>query len=432
MKGISLIIIILMLIIGSKILAQKITIELGSDEVAFNEFFTITVKVENGRLKSYDNFPDIPGFVKRGTSSASSTNIINGQISSSQSITQNYIPEREGIFVVPAFKMKVNGEIINSKGKKVKVGPEKERRVPFSDPLRDPFDDIFGKKDQPRDFIDIKEDAFLALTTNKNEVYLGEGFTSTLSFYVAENNRAPLQFYDLGKQLSNILKKLKPTNCWEENFNIENINGEPVLINGKRYTQYKIYQAACFPLNLETINFPPVGLEMIKYKIARNPSFFGRNRQENFKTFYSKSKTVKIKELPPHPLKNNVAVGDFRLDESISANKVITGQSFEYNFNIYGEGNISAINRPKIKKDENFDFYDPNILQNINRRNNRVTGSKSFSYYGIPNEPGDYQLGDYFQWIYFNPRKEKYDTLSSTIYIPDLGDKSFYFNIFFI
>ena len=86
------------------------------------------------------------------------------------------------------------------------------------------------------------------MTTSQDEVYLGEGFTATLAFYVAEENQAPLQFYDLGKQLTDILKLIKPSNAWEENFNIENINGSPVSINGENYTQYKIYQATFYPL----------------------------------------------------------------------------------------------------------------------------------------------------------------------------------------
>ncbi|NJK71105.1 MAG: protein BatD [Thermales bacterium] len=37
-------------------------------------------------LKNYENFPEIDGFKKRGTSTQSQTSIINGQVSSSQSI----------------------------------------------------------------------------------------------------------------------------------------------------------------------------------------------------------------------------------------------------------------------------------------------------------------------------------------------------------
>lgn len=388
-------------------------VELGPDEIGENQVWTITITVFNERLKSYDNFPEIDGFRKRGTSTQSQTSIVNGQISSSQGVVMTYTPTRQGTFTVPSFKMKVNEQMIDVTGKKVKVGAPAQNRS--TDPFRSLFDndpaDMFGRSEP--EFIDVKEEAFLALTTSKDEVYVGEGFTTTLSFLVADNNRAPMQFYDLGRQLSDILKKLKPANCWEENFNIENIEGESIEIGGKGYTQYKIYQAAFFPLNNTTVEFPSVGLEMIKFKVARNPSFFGQNRKEDFKTFYSKVKKVKVKDLPPHPLKDVVAVGEYRMDERLNEVRLNTGQSVSYDFNVYGEGNISSVEKPVLRRDDNFDFYEPNVKQSINRNQGRVTGSKSFSYFMIPKEPGSYNLGDYFQWVFFNPSSKKYDTLRS-------------------
>ena len=152
---------------------------------------------------------------------------------------------------------------------------------------------------------------------------------------------------------------------------------------------------------------------MIKFKVAKNPSFFGQNRQEDFKTFHSKSKMVKVKDLPPHPLRDAVAVGDYRLEERLGTNELKTGQSVGYEFNIYGEGNISAVEKPNISKDNNLEFYEPNVKQNINRESGRVTGTKSFSYFLIPKEPGTYRLGNYFRWVFFNPNSKKYDTLRS-------------------
>lgn len=416
---------IILLLLNISLSAQEIELNLGPAEIAENQAWTITITVSNERLQNYDDFPDIEGFQKRGTSSSSSTQIINGQISSSQSITMTYVPLKQGIVNVPSFVMTVNGKRISSNGLNVKVGPPVQRqrsRDPFRSLFdRDPFDDLYGRSNET-EFIDIDEDAFLALTTNKSEIYVGEGVTATLSFFVAEDNRAPLQFFELGKQLTPLLKDLRPENCWEENFNIENINGESVEINRKRYTQYKIYQGAFYPLNAEDIKFPRLGLKMIKYKVAKNPSFFGQNRKEDFKIFYSKPKTIKVKQLPPHPLKDVVAVGDYHLNEELNTNNLETGQSFSYDFNIYGEGNVSAANKPDINSDEDFDFYEPNVTQNINRRGGRVTGSKSFSYFGIPKEPGTYELGDYFNWVFFNPNNGKYDTLRSTERIVVTGE----------
>lgn len=409
---------LLLTISATELRSQTVQIALGPDEIGENQAWTITVTVLNDRLKSYDNFPDIEGFRKRGTSNQSQTSIINGQMSSSQSVVMTYVPTRQGTFTVPPFKMKVNDQVISSNGKKVKVGAP----VQQNDPFRSFFerDDFFGRGET--EFVDVKEDALLALSTNKDEVYVGEGVTTTLSFLVADNNRAPMQFHQLGKQLADILKKLRPANCWEENFNIENIEGEPIEINGKGYTQYKIYQATFFPLNAQPVVFPSVGLEMIKFKVAKNPSFFGQNRQEDFKTFYSKAKTVNVKELPSHPLRNSVAVGNFKLDERISTMDLKTGQSVGYEFSIFGEGNISSIEKPAPKQDGSFDFYEPNVKQNVNRESGRVTGTKTFSYFMIPKEPGEFAMKDYFQWIYFNPTRKTYDTLKSKYVIHVSGE----------
>lgn len=409
------------LLIFSTTVAQ-IRITLGPDEIGENQAWTITITVENDRLKSYDNFPDIEGFRKRGTSTQSTQNIINGQISSSQRVIMTYLPVRQGIFFVRDFSMKVNDKTIQVPGKKVHVGPPVAQQ---QDPFRSFFDrgdDFFGGGET--EFVDVNDDAFLALTTSKDEVFVGEGFNATLAFFVAETNRAPLQFYELGRQLSEVLKKLKPNNCWEENFNIENIEGEPVTIGSKEYTRYKIYQATYYPLNAEPIVFPKVPLEMIKYKVAKNPSFFGQNRKEDYKTFYSKPKTVKVKELPDHPLKDVVAVGNYRLSEEIPSTDLTTGKSVSYGFNIFGEGNISAIQKPKVTNDGNFEFYEPNVRVDIKRENGRVTGTKSFNYFLIPREPGRYALKDYFQWIFFNPDKEQYDTLASNLTVYVTGEST--------
>jgi BatD DUF11 like domain len=131
---------------------------------------------------------------------------------------------------------------------------------------------------------------------------------------------------------------------------------------------------------------------------------------------------VRVKELPPHPLREQVAVGQYQMREKLEKGSVETGQSINYSFDVMGIGNISAINEPIIPEDDNFDFYAPNTRQNVNRANGRISGSKSFNYYGIPNEPGQYQLGDYFSWVFFNPQTQQYDTLRSELALTVTGE----------
>ena len=411
---------VLALISFSQAFAQEASIKLGANEVGLNQYFTITIAVENDRLKQYSEFPAIEGFIKRGTSSSTTTNYVNGRMSSTQSLTQNYQATEQGDFQLSPFSMTINGKSVSAPGTTIKVGEAVQRQ---SRSRRDPFGDFFGGANtEPAEFIDVKADAFAALSIDKSEVYVGEGFTATLAFYVAEANRAEMRFYDLSNQITEIVKKVKPSNCWEENFSIDQIIGDPVNINGRNYTRYKIYQTAYFPLTVQDIEFPSVGLKMIKYKVAKNPSFFGRNRQEDYETFYSKAKRVKVKELPPHPLRDVVAVGNYKLEEELSTDQLETGQSFNFDFNIAGVGNISSIEAPKLPENDEFDLYAPNIKQNITRSNGRVRGAKGFNYYGIPNEPGEYDLGEYFSWVYFNTQKDRYDTLRSELTLNVTGE----------
>jgi hypothetical protein len=404
---------------GHALFGQKVEINLGPDEITQNEAWTISLTVYNTPLKTYDKFPDIKGFRKGAPSQRTYTSSINGKVSSVQSVIMNYHPVRAGIVDVPSFSMKVNNQLVRVSGKKVTVKQGVLQQPNQHSYNRKP-DDFFGS-DEP-DFVDVKDQAFLALTTDKTEVYVGEGVNATLAFYMPENNLASIRWYDLSKQLTEILKKLKPTNCWEENFDIQNVEGNLVTINGKEFLQYRIYQAMYFPFNTQTISFPAVSLDMIKLKMARTPSYFRPNSQESFKTYHSKPVVVTVKDLPPHPLKNSVAVGEFRLDERILETDLRTGQSAAYEFNIHGEGNIAAIQKPEMKAGSAFEVYDPSSRQEISKSRNRIVGKKSFRYFMIPKEPGRFSLKPYFQWVYFSPERKRYDTLRSNLTVFVTGE----------
>lgn len=403
--------------------AQEAEIKLGTNEIALNQSYKITITVTNSEIRAIGQFPDIQGFDKRGTNQSSSFTSMNGRTTSTSSITMNYTPRQEGTFKLKPFSIAVNGVTYKSPGHSIKVGPKKQNsrtnRSPFGS---DPFDDFFGRKNQNQEFVDVKADAFFSLSTNKSEVYRGEGVTTTLAFYVSNKNRAVLRFHDLGNQVNEIVKLIKPANCWEENYNIDNITGEPITLGGEQYTQYKIYQATYFPLNNRDLKFPSIPLKMIKYKVAKNPSFFGKNKEEDFQTFYTSEKVVKVKELPEHPLKESVAVGNFKLRETVDKKELNTGESFTYNFDIGGIGNISSINPPEAPVSEDIEIYEPGVRQTIQRNNGKITGTKEFEYFGVPNEPGEYNLSDYFSWVFFNTSTEAYDTLKSNVILTVNGE----------
>jgi hypothetical protein len=51
-----------------------------------------------------------------------------------------------------------------------------------------------------------------------------------------------------------------------------------------------------------------------------------------------------------------------------------------------------------------------------------VSGIKEFDYFITLNEAGEYPLNQYFNWIYFDPEREVYDTLKPQAIIKVTGE----------
>ena len=400
-------------IISQNVLGQEITVQVGNTTIGLNEDFEVTVTVKEGELKKYSEFPQINGMTKAEIYTSQSINFVNGQVSKTQAVTQRYRASRQGTYFLRPFTLTVNGEQVRHAGASVEVKGKST--------TTNPFDSFWGKTENT-EYISVKDDAFFAITTNKENPYTGEGFTITMSFYVAVSNRATLNFYELGEQKAEILKQIRPKNTLEENFNIIQPVPEMVRIAGKEYRQYKVYQAVFYSLSPQKISIPAIPFKMVKYDVAINSQSIFNQMKENIKTYYSEPVSITIKELPPHPLKDQVPVGNYILKEQISTKNSETGKSLQYQFRIEGEGNLSVIEKPTLPKTGNFDFYEPTISEMLRRNNNAVYGTKDFNYYIIPNEPGLYPLKDYFSYIFFNTRKGDYDTLSSQITVSVTGE----------
>src|SRR4051812_33396584 len=101
--------------------AQKVEITLGPDKISQNEAWTIAITVYDSRLKTYDKFPDIKGFRKGGTATRSLTSLIQGKITSTESVIMSYYPLKTGVIDVNSFGLKINDKYVKVAGKKVTI-----------------------------------------------------------------------------------------------------------------------------------------------------------------------------------------------------------------------------------------------------------------------------------------------------------------------
>lgn len=391
-----------LLVFRLSVSAQDNTVEPGKKTAALDEPFSITLVIQGGQAQNtHSAFPDIQGMRKRDVALTTSKQNTNGKNTVVQRITQNYMADKEGKYVLNDFAMTVNGRELRTKGMVITV------IQPANPDYKLLADSALAKEisSVESDYADTKQNAFFALGVDKAEVFVGEGFTASLALYIADNNPVELQPYQAGKQLVEILKKLKPGNCWEEDFHIREFQPFPVTIKGRKYTQYKMFQATFYPFNADTVVFPQAGLTMLIKKTS--------GIKEAYQTFYSAPKILTVKELPPHPLRDGIAVGTFRLEEFIARRRLRTGKGFYYQFKVTGEGNLSAVTLPAMPSNAAFDFFPPESKTSLDLTGRRVAGSKTFQFYALPKEPGIYPWAAYFRWIYFNVEKREYDTLAS-------------------
>ena len=370
-------------------------IELGPVSFSIERPFTISVRLPNSETRPALTFPDIPGFTKKGILTTITAPDANEKKGTNQVITQNYQARAAGRFVLAPFTITVNGEVLKSEGAVLVVRSPTTAAAPSSTTTAGPVSPPDGA-------------AFLLLRASKSAVYMGEGVGLTLSFFVADNYPYELNFTALDRQLRAITKKIRPANAWEENRPITEIKPVPVVIAGRKFRQIPLYQSVFYPLTARSLTLPAVTLNLLRPRPKIGPP----SSEAETVAFRSKPITINVRPLPPHPLRSQVAVGSFRLQEQLNRTYAGVGESIRYRFVIEGKGNIATMPAPVLSaKTAEVDVFPPEERHTINHDGDQVSGRKTVTYFIVPRQNGLIRFADLFQWIYFDPQRARYDTL---------------------
>lgn len=384
------------------------TIEYGSKNLTLDQPFLISVVLRDVETRPSVIFPEIKDLEKRSKSATSSVSTVDGRKVVIQTITQEYHATKAGNYLIPEFSLTVNNTKLRSE----------ETMVVFAKSGEEGGSAIASENVDVGEVDDNIQSVFLSVQTDKKQVYIRQGFAVRISLYIAENAPVEMEFYRFNEQLQAILKSLRPVNCWEENVGVEEIIKRKVTIRGRKYAEYNMYQARFFPITTEDIQLPSVKLDMM---VTENAGAVNVEKKL-VKSFRSRPINVVVTQLPDHPLRDQVAVGQYSLRERLSSDLVYPGESVRYMFKVEGVGNIAAIPAPIIQSSSSFDIYPPEVSQVVKRSYQSVVGEKTFDYFVVPRKDGEFPLGRYFHWIYFNVEKAKYDTLRSAASLEVRGE----------
>lgn len=366
----------------------------------------LTVRIQSSDKRPLVRFPNLEGFDKRSIVATTTTSVVAGQTTEEHRISQQYWAKQEGKLVLAPSIVQVGNDRIEIAAASIEVKPPQATSVPLPTGFEEELRDIESLSGQ---------EVFFSVKPSRTSVYVREGFGLRISLFIRKGTRQALAFYQLNRQLDDILKKLKPSSCWEEHVPTEEVLEADISIGGQVYTEYQLYKSVLFPITKQSITFPSVKLDLLLTQ--------ENEAKPQVVSYYSRATYVQVKPLPKHPQAEVVPVGQYQLSERLSAKQVAVGESINYMFRILGKGNIHGLSMLPPLSSSVFDVYPPATTQVVRQTGQQVNGEKKFDYLIVPKQNGSHALGAYFQWVYFDPVLAQYDTLRSDLSLVVSGER---------
>lgn len=390
--------------------------------VAAGQTFQITFDV-NGRA---DNFkmPSLKNLTHVGgpsTGYSSSTQIINGNVSRSESYTFTILvhADNEGTANVGAASCTVGGKTVTSKPFTIKV----EKADPNSNRQQQQGGWGWGQpsrpsqqqaQPQPAKTID-NNTLFARASINKSNLYQGEEAIIVYKIYT----QVPLTQYQIEKLPRN-------KGFWSEDLseNMTQVRQYTETYNGRQYQVAEIRRGALYPQETGKLSIAPLKTDVVAiiqtqmqrqrtgtiFDFFIDDPFFTPTRNEAVvKSLTSNSINVNVKPLPEAPENFAGGVGQFEIKAKSDLNQLHANEAFTYSVTISGRGNLSLLEVPHIDFPKGMEVYEPRVIDNINKGDNGLSGSRTFEWIITPQTKGEYDMPA-FDYVYFNPASGQYVT----------------------
>lgn len=402
--------IILFIVTLATAFADEITFTTSApNAVVVNQRFRLkyTINRRNVReplVPAIENFNVLAGPYR---SEQSSTQIINGEVTSTQAVTFTYtlLAEKEGAFTIPGATIKVDGKEYTSNPVKVKVLPEDKSASAASN----------ARQQRPAQQTNAgneisADELFMTATVNKTKVYEQEALLLSYKVYSAVNltslnGKAP----DLkGFQIQEV--ELPRNKEWQ----IEHYKG-------RNYRTLLWQQFVLFPQQSGEIEIPSTTFEGVVTQQVRNYddifSFFGGNNYVEVKRELRTPKLkINVQKLPAgKPDSYSGAVGNFKISSSVSTTELKANEAVTLRLVISGTGNMKLIKTPEIAFPEDFEIYDPKVENKFTLKNNGFSGNKIIEYLAIPRYGGSYTIPA-VKFTYFDINAREYKTVETESY----------------
>ena len=389
--------------------ADGITFTANAPEVVVSgDQFRLSYTINSQKVRDF-RAPSIQGFevlMGPSRSTQSSTQIVNGNVTSTSTITFTYIlmAGKEGDYKIPGATIVADGNNYTSNSVEIKVlPPDQSSGASSGNSARSSRNQVNSGK------ITDKE-LFMLATASKTNVYEQEAILLTYKVYTQVNLTA----------LDGDIPDLKGFHTQEvelpnqKTFTLEHYNG-------RNYNTTIWRQLVLFPQQTGKIEIPSVTFEgTISQRVASaDPfdAFFNGGSYVNInKNIVTPKLVIDVKELPAgKPTNFSGGVGEFTISSSISTQDLKTNDAVTIKLVISGTGNMKLINTPEVAFPQDFEIYDPKVENKFNLTRNGLAGSKVIEYLAIPRHAGTFTIPP-IEFSYFDLKSQSYKTLKTDAY----------------
>ena len=381
--------------------------------VVSGERFRITYKVTTRNIKEF-RAPDMKSITilaGPSQSTSSSTQIINGQVSSSTTVTLTYtcVADEEG-------EIELDGATITADGKQLTSNKLSITVLPKDSNSQSQGGQGSGSGRQQSSGTGSSQissdDLFMLATVDKTTVYEQEALLLTYKVYVAPS----VTLTSLGNRMPDL-----------KNFHVQEVElpqqkeFQLEHYNGRNYRTMLWSQYVLFPQHSGELEIPSTTYEGIVSQPVESTDvfdfFFNAGRYtEVKKDLVTRSIKVNVKPLPQGKTSAYYGgVGDFSISSTISSTDVTANDAVTVRVILSGTGNLKLIKTPEIKFPQDFDIYDPKVENKYTIKGGRQTGNKVYEYLVIPRHAGTYTIPA-LEFQYFDTKSGAYKTLKTDEY----------------
>jgi len=368
--------------------AVTFELKLSKSKLGLNE----RLKVEFAMNQDGDNFnpPEFKGFrVLMGPMQSTSSSWVNGVRSFSRTYSYLLSPTARGKFTIGQASIEINGKIYKSLTRQVEVTAAVDKP---SDQMT--VDDV------------ADESLHLVAEVSKSNPYLNEAVTVVYKLYVAPSVR-----------VSNYtpLDNAKYNNFWSQDIPVTERNAKNGTYDGKPFRYVTLKRVVLYPQKSGKLEIEPLSLEVTVEVPTNKRDFFGRNLySQTNKTASAGRRTIRVKPLPSEGKPSNFsgAVGNFDFSVSTSKTSLNASESLQAKVEVNGKGNLRLFQLPEPNLPSSLEVYDPEFDEKVRTNLSGSSGKVSNSYTIVPEFRGKYPIPP-IVFSYFNPKTEKYVSLSS-------------------